>query len=31
MKKVLLYLFAFLLSMNVAFAKHPDNEMNVIV
>ena len=30
MKKVLLFLFVSLLSLNVAFAKHPDNEMNVM-
>lgn len=30
MKKVLLFLFVSLLSLNVAFAKHLDNEMNVM-
>ena len=30
MKKVLLYLFTLLFSTNVVFAKHLDNEMNVM-
>lgn len=30
MKKILIYFFTFLLSMNVAYAKHPDSDMNVM-
>lgn len=30
MKKVLLHLFALLISTNVVFAKHSDKEMNVM-